>query len=169
MLKIMIVFIGLGSNEGDRDANLSRGVDALNSLGAVLKISSIYETEPWGYLNQNKFLNQVVMMESVLTPFKLLQGLKSIERQMGRRQTIRYGPRNIDLDILIYDNWVVDRPDLVIPHAEMHQRAFVLVPLCEIAPDLIHPRLQVPIMDLVKDVDTTSVKLWRLHSRVRKK
>ena len=132
------VFIALGSNLGRRAANLAAARDALAQALALTASSSVYETDPWGPIKQGRYLNQVVRATTALTPRALLAKLHEIERALGRDRTgeTRYGPRTIDLDILLYGNVVVDEPDLQIPHPRMMERPFVLVPLSEIAPDL---------------------------------
>jgi 2-amino-4-hydroxy-6-hydroxymethyldihydropteridine diphosphokinase len=132
------VFIALGSNLGGRAANLAAARDALAQALTLTASSSIYETDPWGPIKQGRYLNQVVRGTTALTPRALLKELNEIERTLGRDRAgeTRYGPRTIDLDILLYGNIVVDEPDLQIPHPRMMERPFVLVPLFEIAPDL---------------------------------
>jgi 2-amino-4-hydroxy-6-hydroxymethyldihydropteridine diphosphokinase len=153
-----IAYLGLGSNLGDRRANLHAAVNGLPPAASVLRASSIYQTEPWGYLEQPAFLNQVLEVETNLSPIDLLAALKRLETGLGRQATFRYGPRLIDLDILLYDELVVDQPDLVIPHPQLAQRAFVLVPLAELAPDLLHPRLGVSMAELKDRIDLSGVK-----------
>jgi len=144
------VFISMGSNLGDRVEMLRRGLDELDQLGEtqVVRLSSIYDTEPVGEVDQPRFLNAVVMIETELEPRVLLWNLLLIERRLGRVRTRRWGPRPLDLDILIYDELVVDEPDLTIPHPLMHERAFVLVPLAELAPGLVHPLLGLTVAEL---------------------
>lgn len=144
------VFISMGSNLGDRVEMLRRGLDELDQLGEtqVVRLSSIYDTEPVGEVDQPRFLNAVVMIETELEPRVLLWNLLLIERRLGRVRTRRWGPRPLDLDILIYDDLVVDEPDLTIPHPLMHERAFVLVPLAELAPGLVHPLLGLTVAEL---------------------
>jgi 2-amino-4-hydroxy-6-hydroxymethyldihydropteridine diphosphokinase len=154
-----IAYLGLGTNLGDRRANLSAAAAAIAPAAVILRSSSIYQTEPWGYLEQPAFLNQVLEVETSLSPADLLAALKRLEASLGRQATFRYGPRLIDLDILLYDQIVIHQPDLVIPHAQLAERAFVLVPLAELAPGLIHPLLGVSIAELKDRIDLSGVKL----------
>lgn len=135
------VYIGLGSNLGDRENNLHR---ALQEVGAVpgtniIKKSSVYQSKPWGYKDQGDFLNQVVELETELAPLDLLHHLQAIEIKMGRRHDLKWGPRSIDLDILLYGSEVLLTEELQIPHTYMRERLFVLVPLQEIAPEMVFP------------------------------
>jgi 2-amino-4-hydroxy-6-hydroxymethyldihydropteridine diphosphokinase len=154
-----IVYLGLGSNLGERRANLSAAAAGLPPAATVLRASGIYETQPWGYLEQPAFLNQVLKTETNLAPTDLLAALKRLEASLGRQATFRYGPRLIDLDILLYDQLVLDLPDLVIPHPQMAQRAFTLVPLAELAPGLVHPQLGISMAQLKDRIDLSGVKL----------
>jgi len=133
------VFIALGSNIGDRADNLAMAVNDLQEFVEKIEKSSIYETPPWGVLEQPAFLNQVIRGTTKLSPMKLLGSVKKIESEMGRVKTVRNGPRIIDLDILLYDDLQLCVPNLTIPHARMCERAFVLVPLAEIAPQRVIP------------------------------
>lgn len=157
--KLPIVYLGLGSNLGDRRANLNSAADGLFPAARVLRASRIYETEPWGYLEQPAFLNQVLEVETGLAPADLLAALKHLEASLGRQATFRYGPRLIDLDILLYGALVIQQPNLVIPHPQLAQRAFVLAPLAELAPGLIHPILGVTMAELKERIDLSGVKL----------
>src|SRR5436305_6732577 len=139
------VYLSLGSNLGDRLCNLRAALEALQHLATVVAISSVYDTEPVGMTDQPGFLNIAVSADVKQTPHVLLRLIKKIEEDVGRRPTYRWGPRVIDLDILLYGDRVIESPDLVIPHPEMAGRAFVLVPLAEIAPGAIHPVLHAPI------------------------
>lgn len=152
------VFLALGSNLGDRSANLQTAKAALAPKIRILRESAIYITAPWGYLDQPEFLNQVIEVETLLRPIPLLHRLKAIEREMGREATFRNGPRLIDLDILFYGQEVYEGALLKIPHPRLQERAFVLVPLNEIAPDFVHPVLQETVRALLGKVDASGVK-----------
>ena len=134
-----IVYLALGSNVGNRLANLKNAISNLTPQLNVKKKSPVYETPPWGFKEQEPFLNQVVMAETYLEPEALLGHLKRLETALGREVSFQNGPRLIDMDILFFDDLVLDSPPLVIPHPRLHQRAFVLVPLNEIVPELVHP------------------------------
>lgn len=155
-----LIYIGLGTNQGDRLDNLSRAVAALPPNVSPLRLSSVYETPPWGYLDQPTFLNQVLEAKTSLNPSDLLEYLKHIEEQVGRKPTFLYGPRVIDLDILFYDELILDKPGLTIPHPFLHLRAFVLVPLVELMPDLYHPVFDKPVSELLASVDTVGIKRY---------
>jgi 2-amino-4-hydroxy-6-hydroxymethyldihydropteridine diphosphokinase len=158
---IHILYLSLGSNLGDRLANIQTAISLLPPKILPLAQSSVYESEPWGYADQPAFLNQALRAETSLAPLATLEYLKGIEASMGRQKTIRYGPRLIDLDILFYDDITLDTPGLTIPHSHLAERAFVLVPLAEIAPDLTHPRLGKTIRQLISTIDSTGLKLYQ--------
>ncbi len=133
-------YIGIGSNLGNREENCKQALRLLHANGILIeKQSCMYETEPRGIKDQPKFINMAVEVETDKKPEELLRVLKEIEREIGRTETIKWGPRVIDLDILFYDDLILKTQDLEIPHPYMHERAFVLKPLCEIAPDKKDP------------------------------
>jgi 2-amino-4-hydroxy-6-hydroxymethyldihydropteridine diphosphokinase len=155
------VYLALGTNLGDRMANLAAARQALAPDVTVLAESPIYETPPWGVADQPMFLNQVVAARTDLAPLGLLALLKRLETEMGRRPGVRYGPRLIDMDILFYDDHIIHEPGLDIPHLRVPERAFVLVPLADLAPDLHHPVLGVSVSELLAKIDTTGVKRYQ--------
>jgi 2-amino-4-hydroxy-6-hydroxymethyldihydropteridine diphosphokinase len=133
--------IALGTNLGDRAGNLRRAIGMIGGKMNLVEVSSVYETKPMYYEEQDWFLNCVVAVETDLKPGGLLRELQAMETELGRKRTVRYGPRVIDLDILFYGNEVVSEPGLEIPHPKIAERHFVLVPLNEIRPELVHPVL----------------------------
>lgn len=156
-----LVYLSLGTNLGDRSANLENARNALQQAMTILRASSIYETEPWGFQDQPAFLNQVLKVSTSFEPLKLLDFLKNVESEMGRLANFRYGPRLIDLDILLYGRQVIKTQGLQIPHPHLHERAFVLEPLAEIAPNLVHPLMHKRISTLLAQAeDRDGVKKW---------
>ncbi len=146
-------YIGIGSNLGNREENCERAIRLLIEHGiTVTKRSSMIETEPWGVREQPKFINMAVEIGTELDPEGLLRILKKIEEEIGRLPTSRWGPRIIDLDILLYDDLIMETPDLVIPHPGMSEREFVLKPLAEIAPEKVHPVLKKSIKSLLMEL-----------------
>jgi 2-amino-4-hydroxy-6-hydroxymethyldihydropteridine diphosphokinase len=147
------VYLGLGTNLGDRKRNLREAIEKIGEhIGKVLNSSSVYETAPWGFDAENDFLNMVTEVETGLSPSELLKKIFEIELKLGRERTQdRYSSRVIDIDILLYDDLIVDQKGLKIPHRLMHERRFVLAPLWEIAPDLIHPMLKKRISVLLDE------------------
>lgn len=150
-------YILAGSNLGERKANLDFAVASLGKGGSVTRISSCFETEPVGYLDQPWFLNQAVELETLLAPPELLSLCQSIETAAGRVRTFANAPRTLDLDILLFGDVVLNRSDLVIPHPRLAERRFALEPLAQIAPDFIHPVLKLSIKDLGKLCRDTSL------------
>ena len=150
-----LVYIGFGSNIGDRLAHIQNAIRALSKTEGITleKISSVYKTDPVGYETQAQFLNGVVAIQTHLPPLSLLHTLKNIETAIGRQHRIRWGPREIDLDILIYGDLCLQTEKLVIPHPEMHLRRFVLAPLAEIAPDVVHPVFQETVQTLLEHLE----------------
>ena len=149
-----IIHIGIGSNLGDRQENCLEAVRRLEQHDVpVLKRSSMIETEPWGVTDQPHFINLTIEVETDLSPEELLLLLKNMEKAMGREKTAHWGPRVIDLDILFYDDRIIDSADLQIPHPHLHERDFVLLPLMEIAPEKIHPVLKKKISELKTQIE----------------
>jgi 2-amino-4-hydroxy-6-hydroxymethyldihydropteridine diphosphokinase len=142
------VYLSLGSNVGDRAANLNTAIDRLRAFGEVVAISSFYETEPVEFTAQPWFLNCAITLNTEKTPKQLLAAILDIEQQLGRRRAQNKGPRIIDIDILLFGNSIVDEPGLTIPHPALQERRFVLEPLAEIAPDAPHPVLKRTIGEL---------------------
>jgi 2-amino-4-hydroxy-6-hydroxymethyldihydropteridine diphosphokinase len=161
------VYLSLGSNVGDREANLVRAIEEFARRGArIIRQSAFYETEPLEIRDQAWFLNCAVEVETTLTPQQMLTVLLEIESEMGRQRAVKYGPRNIDIDILLFGASVVDTPDLVIPHPRMAERRFVLVPLNEIAPNARHPVLDKTFRELLNSTpDKSVVRLWSGRSK----
>ncbi len=157
-------YLGLGTNLGERYENLLSASQSLMEKLKILEKSAVYSTPPWGVLDQPDFLNQVLLVETDLYPFALLAFLKNMEKQLGRVASIRYGPRLIDLDILFYDDLILDTPGLIIPHPQIEKRGFVLVPMADLAPDLIHPISGKTIRQLLEnwcmDNDLDSIRIF---------
>lgn len=155
-----LVYLALGANLGDRWGNLRAAIQALPPTLQLLAASPVYETPPWGYLDQPAFLNQVIQAQTDLPPLDLLRRLKQLEVKLGRRPGARYGPRMIDLDILLYDDLQLETPTLTIPHPHLGERAFVLVPLADLAPDLRPPGSPLSISEMLERVDRAGIRLF---------
>ncbi len=152
-------YLNLGSNLGDRLQYLKGAVRKIEESDefSIKKISSVYETQPVGYQNQRWFLNLVLEVQTSFDPFPLMKHLLAIEDQMGRKREERWAPRNIDIDLLLYDDRIVDSDRLTIPHPRMHKRRFVLIPLAQIAPQFLHPVLRKNIKELLKNCEDKSM------------
>jgi 2-amino-4-hydroxy-6-hydroxymethyldihydropteridine diphosphokinase len=157
------IYLSLGSNMGDREANLRAAIAALAGTGVrVTRVSSFYETEPVDFLEQPWFLNCVLEGETELEPLALLRALREIEVRMGSKKLIAKGPRLIDIDILLYGQETIGTPELQVPHPRMTERRFVLVPLAEIAPQLQHPSWNASVQELLaRTVDRSAVQRYR--------
>lgn len=147
-----VAYLSLGSNVGDRERNLQEAIRRLQTIGAVQSVSSVYETEPVEFTAQGWFLNCAVALETQETPGRLMAKLLDIEREMGRVRTRKKGPRIIDIDILLFANEVVSSPEVTVPHPAMAQRRFVMEPLAEIAPAVMHPVLKKTARELLEDL-----------------
>lgn len=155
--KYINVFLGIGSNIGNRAGNIHDAIGLLEkNVGKIAKKSHVYETQPWGEPNQDPFYNQVVMLNTTLDPRDLLDKISRIERELGRERKEKWGPRVIDIDILFYGKRVIRDKGLEIPHPELHKRGFVLVPMMEIAPEFEHPILNKQIDDLYMNCEDES-------------
>jgi 2-amino-4-hydroxy-6-hydroxymethyldihydropteridine diphosphokinase len=147
-----VAAIALGSNMGDREGNLFDAVARLEALGVVQAVSSFYDTAPVGYVDQPRFLNGALLLETALGPVELLRGLLGVELAMGRERVIDKGPRVIDLDLLFYGGVVMATEELTLPHPAMGERRFVLEPLAEIAGEMVHPGLGVSVGEMLEAV-----------------
>ena len=157
-----IAYLALGSNMGNRLANLKAAILNLTPQMTIRKKSSVYETPPWGFQEQDAFLNQVVKVETYLEPQPLMHHLKRLETALGRVSNFQNGPRLIDIDILFFDDVIMDTLPLVIPHPRLHERAFVLVPLAELAAELAHPVLHKSIGELLEGVDQSEITMLKV-------
>lgn len=163
-----ISYIALGSNIGDRFAYLLQAVKALHDHEciSVLATSSVYETDPVGYVDQDCFLNMVIKVATSLSPFALLAVTMDIEKQFGRKREVRCVPRTLDLDILLYNHENIETEQLIIPHPRMFERAFVLIPLFEIDESLIIPSVQRPLRSYVEQLSDKGVRIWKSREEV---
>ena len=156
-----VVFLGVGTNLGDREKNLKEAITGIGKyIGRVVNSSSVYETEPWGFEAEQQFLNIVVKVETELVPSEVLRAILILETKLGRvRSEIQYSSRVIDIDILFYGDEIINSEELKVPHPLLPERKFVLVPLCEIEPELVHPGLKQSVTSLLeKCVDKSEVR-----------
>jgi 2-amino-4-hydroxy-6-hydroxymethyldihydropteridine diphosphokinase len=153
-----IVYLALGTNIGERADNLKEAISSLSPQMEVKAKSHVYETPPWGYEDQPKFFNQVVKAQTYLEPVQLLKHLKRLEIALGRTPSFQNGPRLIDIDVLFFDDVIVNTPTLTLPHPRLHERGFVLLPLMDVAPDLVHPVLQKTVRDMLGACDLSGIK-----------
>lgn len=157
------VYLLLGSNLGERQKMLNMALDFIKlEIGNIEKCSSIYETEPWGFSSKEKFLNQVVFLKTDLSPFDLLKKNQQIEKKLGRTKTgNNYESRLIDIDILFYNDEIIETADLIVPHKQLHKRMFSLMPLCELNGNIIHPKIKKNISVLKSECeDQSKVKVF---------
>lgn len=159
--QLIPIVLSLGSNLADRQSNLEAVVAALPPQVLIRETSSVFETEPWGFVDQPDFLNQILLAETHLSAPDLLVYVKALESRIGRVPNFRYGPRLVDIDIIFYGDQVIREPYLEIPHPRFQERAFVLVPLVEIAPDLIVPGTDQTVSDLLSELDTSGVHRYQ--------
>ncbi|MGO5074929.1 2-amino-4-hydroxy-6-hydroxymethyldihydropteridine diphosphokinase [Clostridium sporogenes] len=146
-------YVAFGSNMGEKENYIKRALEKIEQKGIkIIKVSPIYETEPYGVLDQDSFLNGVVKIESNLTPENLIEVLLDIEKQLDRVRERRWGPRTIDLDIIFYDDFIINEENLIIPHRDMENREFVLKPLCDIDENFIHPALKKSVKQLYDEL-----------------
>ncbi|UXH42859.1 2-amino-4-hydroxy-6-hydroxymethyldihydropteridine diphosphokinase [Rossellomorea vietnamensis] len=157
-------YISLGSNMGDRAGYLEKAINILSSHGKieVTKRSSLYETDPVGFTEQDQFLNMVIEIRTSLSPETLLHQCLQVEIDLGREREFKWGPRIIDLDILLFNHETIEAENLLIPHPRMQERAFVLIPLLEVAPSIEHPSFNAPLAEFLDEIpDKEGVRLWK--------
>ena len=161
-MKEHIIYLALGTNLGDRLGNLKQAISALTPQVDVKAKSAVYETPPWGYEDQPKFLNQVIKARTYLDPEPLLKHLKRLELALGRQASFPNGPRSIDIDLLFYDDLVLNKPSIVIPHPRLHERGFVLLPLLDLDPDLVHPVHQKSVREMAALCNVEGIEKFAL-------
>jgi len=158
-----IAFIGIGSNQGDRVFNCKKALRDISNwqYGKILKVSSWYETEPWGMKEQERFINAVVKISTLCSAFEVLDFLKYTEQKLGKEKLTKWGPRSIDLDLLFFNQDIIETEELVVPHPYLHMRRFVLQPMVELEPQWIHPVFQKPVNYLLKTLKDNS-RVWKI-------
>ncbi len=157
-------YLGLGSNKGERINYIKNAFNEIEKISGtcVIKCSSIYETQPWGILTQNDYLNSAIKIETNLSAEDLLKELKGIEIKLGRQENLKWSEREIDIDLLFYENEIISKENMKVPHPQIENRKFVLIPLNEIAPSLIHPVLKKSMSELLKETeDKLSVRKYQ--------
>ena len=155
------VIIGLGGNTGDRIKNLLlAGGLLVERVGRIVEFSPIIESEPWGFQSENCFLNQILIMETALSPSKVLEECLAIEQTLGRQRTVDYSDRRMDIDILFYDDLVIAEEGMIIPHPRLHERLFILMPLVHLRPDFIHPILGLSTKKMLESCSDTTKTNW---------
>ncbi len=158
-----VAYLSLGSNEGDRLQWLEKAIALISATcGTMQKRSAIYETAAWGITDQPDFLNMVITLETALSPTELLGAILQVETTLGRHRTVKWGPRIIDIDILLYDDVTMDMPGLIIPHPFMQDRRFILIPLAEMAPQYMHPVLHKTVAALLAECPD-KLEVWRYN------
>ena len=160
-----VVYLSLGTNLGNRAANLKQALSSLPPQMTIRAKSKVYETPPWGYTEQDHFLNQVVKVTTYLGPQKLIKHIKRLEVALGRKASFQYGPRLIDIDILFYDDEILETPSLVLPHPHVHERGFILMPMMDIAPDHVHPVKKRSIRELIGFCDLGGIVEFEKNSK----
>ncbi len=146
------VYLLTGSNIGDRQLHLQHALEKIKAVaGSIISTSAIYQTQPWGVMNHEDYLNQAIQIETLLPAIELFEALRAIEISEGRTGSEKNTPRTLDIDILFYDDLNLETDQLIIPHPRLHQRRFVLEPLCDIAPDFMHTKIKKTVKDLLKD------------------
>ncbi|HEU23866.1 MAG: 2-amino-4-hydroxy-6-hydroxymethyldihydropteridine diphosphokinase [Mesoaciditoga sp.] len=153
-----LVYVAFGSNLGDRKENILRAIEEMKKKQMeFLRISTMYETEPYGLKDQPKFINCAALIRTSYAPMELMDMLLDIEKALGRVRNVKWGPRTIDIDILFYDHRIINFVDLIIPHPDLQNREFVLRPLAEIAPDYIHPKLKKSVFEMLNEIEGVKI------------